>query len=221
MKPVVADVGVSEYKHMLELQRSLNHLRNEGRVPDILILTEHEPVYTVGIHRNASELLDPSIQPVPVERGGSVTYHGPGQIVVYFILSLLERHTNIKEIILSVQKAITKTLSAYGIDAEGRLAKETGVWTSGRKICSIGFAIRESSTFHGIALNVSTDLSAFGRIMPCGFDSAIMTSMENEAGHGFVEAEVSRTLVSNILHSLSIEKFEKMDSLEGLEALLQ
>lgn len=221
MKGILADVGLSDYVQMLELQRSLNGLRNERLIPDTIIFTEHPPTYTVGIHRNPEELLDPSIAPIEVERGGSVTYHGPGQIVAYFIINMMERRTNIKKIIESVQESIVKTLALYSIRAEGRLGKETGVWTSGRKICSIGFAIRESSTFHGIALNISTDLAAFGRIMPCGFESGIMTTLEQETGHEVESSELIENLKKNILEGLKIDELEKIKNIEGLKQLLQ
>lgn len=218
MDGVVAHLGITDYGEVLELQRKLNRLRNDGKIPDVIIFNQHNDVYTVGIHRNPDEVVQKSIVPIQIERGGSITYHGPGQIVVYFILSLLDRKTNVKEVILSVQSSITRLLSSYGINAEGRLGKETGVWTAGRKICSIGFAIRESATFHGIALNVSTDLSRFDKILPCGFSSSVMTSMDNESGLIIDVMEVEKKLEALLLKEL---KFENIKEIWGLNSLKQ
>lgn len=220
MDGIIADLGTTHYSEVLELQRELNALRNEGKVPDILIFNEHTPVYTVGIHRNPEEILESSIKPIQVERGGSITYHGPGQIVVYFILNLMERRANIKEIILSVQSAIVKLLGDLGITAEGRLAKETGVWCGERKICSIGFAIRGSSTFHGIALNITTDLDEFDRIRPCGFSSSIMTSISAVKRENIGFDEIKLSLMTYLEKELGIRVIKKIGSIEELKHLL-
>lgn len=217
----MAHLGVTDYEEILEVQRKLNHLRNEGKIPDILIFNQHFDVYTVGIHRNPEEIVGKSIDPVQVERGGSVTYHGPGQIVVYFVISLLDRKTNVKELILAVQSAIIRALSEYGIDAQGRLGKETGVWIGDRKICSIGFAIRQSATFHGIALNVSTNLDKFGMILPCGFSSSVMTSMEKATARNISTEEVEKKLEKYLIDELKLENIKKISGLERLKQLLQ
>jgi len=205
---------------MLEVQRILNQARNKLVIPDLVIFNEHPPVYTVGLHKNPGEIVDQSIVPVQIERGGSITYHGPGQMVVYFILNLMERKTNIKAVIQSVQAAISELLDEYGIKGEGRLGKETGVWTSGRKICSIGFAIKESSTLHGIALNVSTDLKAFDRIHPCGFSSSVMTSMEDEAGMKISFEEVQKKFKDLLVEKLNIRVVSELKNFESLKRLV-
>lgn len=220
MMGIVAEVGRTQYMDMLEVQRRLNRARNEHRIPDVVIFNEHDPVYTVGIHRNPSEIVDSSITPVQIERGGSVTYHGPGQIIVYFILNLMERRTNIKEVIQVVQTSIVDLLKLYGINAEGRLDKETGVWVSEKKICSIGFAIKESSTLHGVALNVSTDLGAFNRIMPCGFSSSIMTSIEHEVGKRHDFSEVQKLFRNILTENLGFSEISEIKNFESLKRLV-
>lgn len=220
MDAIVASLGKTDYAEVLEVQRELNRLRNLGRIPDTIIFNEHSDVYTVGIHRNPEEVLDPGIQPIPIERGGSITYHGPGQLVVYFVLSLMERKTNIKVVIESVQEAINSVLLGYGIKSHGRLSKETGVWVDDRKICSIGFAIKESSTLHGIGLNVTTDLGAFSRIMPCGYTSSVMTSIEKESNMTVKLDEVQSQLKKELLRILGMDNVREINGLEDLKKIL-
>jgi lipoyl(octanoyl) transferase len=204
---------MQEYEKILQLQRNLVGLRNSGVIGDTLIMLEHTDTYTAGIHRDRSAIVDPSTQVIEVERGGAYTYHGPGQVVIYFIINMKERGINIKDLIINVQEAIIRILAEYGIKAEGRLDKETGVWTNGRKICSIGFAIREFSTFHGVALNVSTDLSKFFRISPCGFDASVMTSMEKETGKTISKEEVKKQLEEAFKEKLRILEYKKYENL--------
>lgn len=220
MDGILADIGLTSYNDILSIQRSLNRARNDDRISDVLIFNEHEDVYTVGIHRNPEEIVDNSVELVQVERGGSITYHGPGQLVVYFIVSLKDRKTNVKVLIESVQNAINRVLSGYGINSEGRLGRETGVWVADRKICSIGFAIRETSTLHGIALNISTDLSKFQRVMPCGFSSSIMTSVEAETGRKIDFKEVREELKKALVHELEFDSITELKSLESLKRLI-
>lgn len=213
---IVIDLGREDYNTVLLLQRHLNHLSNEGLIGNTLILVEHEDTYTVGIHRNSNEILSDNITPIVVERGGSATYHGPGQIVVYFVFNMKNMNTNIKEIITKVESSVTRVLEGYGINAEGRLHGETGVWVGNRKICSIGFAIRGFSTLHGIALNVSTDLEKFGAILPCGMDSTVMTSIEQEIGDKVDYPSVRKKLKEEIISNMKIENYLEIDSIDKM-----
>lgn len=218
---IVFDLGSVEYKKVLILQRYLNNLRNEGIVGDCILFLEHPDVYTLGIHRNPSEILSGDITPVEVERGGSATYHGPGQLVVYEIVNLKEHGINVRNLIEKTQESVNKVLKDYGIIGEGRLHGETGVWVGNHKICSIGFAIKGFSTLHGIGLNISTDLSKFENIMPCGMNSTVMTSMEKESTVPVSERDVRRELKKNLLSSLGINEFlEIKDLKKGKEYLV-
>lgn len=173
----------SGYQECLEFQRKLNELRNMDVIPDTIIVTEHPDTYTAGIHFNPKNEMNYSVPIIRVERGGALTYHGRGQIVFYFIFKLVDRNFNVKDMILKIQEIVNATLSEYGLISEGRLFKETGVWTNGRKICSIGLAVKGFSTLHGIAINLNTDLSKFALINPCDFSPEIMTSLEKETGN--------------------------------------
>lgn len=213
-KSVVFDLGIVEYANVLILQRYLNALVNDGILGDCVFFLEHPDVYTLGIHRNASEILSGDIKPIEVERGGSATYHGPGQIVIYPIVNMKEHRINVRDLIQITQDAIKVALSQYGITGEGRLHGETGVWVGDKKICSIGFAIKGFSTLHGVALNVSTDLTKFDRIMPCGMNSTVMTSIEKETGGKVNDRGVREILKKEILSKLDIKEYLEINDLK-------
>lgn len=170
------DIGRVDYRKAWAFQKELAELRNLNLIDDTVLFLEHPDTYTAGIH-TPDIPLPPEV--IRVERGGGVTYHGPGQLVVYFIVNLKEKRINVRDLILWVHSVLVGLLSGYGIRAESRLGKETGVWTDGGKIASTGFAVNGFTTYHGTALNISTDLRKFERISPCGFDPSIMVSMQS------------------------------------------
>jgi lipoyl(octanoyl) transferase len=157
--------------------------RRAGEVIDALVLVEHPHVYTLGRRREAraNVLAAGDVPVIEVERGGDVTYHGPGQIVAYPIIALEPDERDLHALLRHLEDGIIATLARYRIDA-GREPGKTGVWRQGRKLASLGIACRRWVTFHGLALNVTTDLSYFFRINPCGFDAEVMTSVAAELG---------------------------------------
>lgn len=176
---MLIDLGQCDYNETLKLQRNMAELRNSGGIKDTVILVEHPDVYTEGRHTLKADSIESSIK---VERGGSITYHGPGQLVSYYIVNLRDRSINILDLIHRIHKATILLLSGYGLVGRSETGKETGVWVGDKKIASTGLAVKEFTTFHGSALNVSTDLGKFNTINPCGFNPQIMTSIENETG---------------------------------------
>lgn len=191
----VLDRGVVPYLEALEYQRSLARDRIEGRLDhDVLVLLEHPPVVTLGRGAHAENVLhDEGIDVVEVERGGDVTYHGPGQLVGYPIFDLRNYRQDLHWYLRTLEQALIEGLAILGIPAE-RSAGYTGVWTRGRKIASIGVHVKQWVTWHGFALNVTTDLGAFDRIVPCGIPGVQMTSVEKELGAapGNVRAAIFR-----------------------------
>ena len=187
----VLDRGVVPYREALEYQRSLARDRIEGRLDhDVLVLLEHPPVVTLGRGAHAENVLhDEGIDVVEVERGGDVTYHGPGQLVGYPIFDLRNHRQDLHWYLRTLEQALIEGLAILGIPAE-RSAGYTGVWTRGRKIASIGVHVKQWVTWHGFALNVTTDLSAFSRIVPCGIPGVEMTSVLRETGNGKRETEL-------------------------------
>jgi lipoyl(octanoyl) transferase len=186
---VVQDLGRQPYGEALELQRSLCQRRIAGEITeDLLLLVEHEPVITLGRGTRAHSLPLPPAElerrgiPVhEVERGGDVTFHGPGQLVGYPILDLREHREDLHWYLRSLEAALIAGLDILGIAAAPNPGL-TGVWTRGRKLASIGIHVKQWVTFHGFALNVNTDLSYFDLIVPCGIRDVIMTSVALELG---------------------------------------
>jgi lipoyl(octanoyl) transferase len=176
--------------------------RPSGEVPDTLILVEHPEVITLGRTAKRENVLDAGTIPVvDIERGGDVTYHGPGQLVAYPILLLRESERDLHRYLRGLEEAVIGTLADAGIEGT-RVAGKTGVWTPAsapvRKVASIGVAVRKWVTMHGLALNVTTDLARFAVINPCGFDADIMTSMARELGHPVALPEVRWSLTRHL-----------------------
>jgi lipoyl(octanoyl) transferase len=178
----VIRAGRVPYGEALEWQRRLAQARIEGRQPhDLLLLLEHPPVVTLGRNSQQAHLLRADgIDVFEVERGGDITYHGPGQLVGYPILDLTQHRQDLHWYLRTLEQALIDALAELGIPAQ-RNPGYTGVWTpEGRKIASIGIHVKQWVTWHGFALNVTTDLGYFERIVPCGIPGVVMTSVERE-----------------------------------------
>lgn len=177
----VIQAGLVPYADALAWQRRLARERIAGtQAHDVLLLLQHPPVVTLGRGSHREHLLRrEGIEIVEVERGGDVTYHGPGQLVGYPILRLADHRQDLHWYLRTLEQVLIEALAALEIPAERR-AGFTGVWTRGRKIASIGVHVKQWVTWHGFALNVTTDLAAFDRIVPCGIPGVTMTSVERE-----------------------------------------
>jgi lipoyl(octanoyl) transferase len=184
----VVGLGRMRYGEALELQRTLAHQRINGALRnDLLLLVEHAPVITLGrsfkaehLRSSRSTLEARGVELFDIDRGGDVTYHGPGQLVGYPILDLAEHEKDLHWYLRQLEEALIRTLDEFGI-AAGRNAPHTGVWIQqARKIASIGIHVKQWVTWHGFALNVTTDLSYFDLIVPCGIPDVRMTSIQRE-----------------------------------------
>lgn len=191
------------YGEALELQRSIARDRISGAISqDVLLLVEHPPVVTLGRsskekHLTASPefLQTHGVELFEVERGGDVTFHGPGQLVGYPIVDLKRHREDLHWYLRKIEEALINTLADYAIPGE-RNTSYTGVWTRGKKIASIGVHARDWVTWHGFALNVTTDLSFFDLIIPCGISGVVMTSIARELGAEEVSAQDVRDRVT-------------------------
>ena len=177
------DLGRMDYLATVELQEELLAVKQRAPSPDILLFVEHPHVYTLGRAGKEANVIAP--QEVPVyrtSRGGDVTYHGPGQLVAYPLIDLRSKQRrDVHRYLRNLETTAILTLSDFGLEATRR-PFYTGIWIGDKKIAAIGVAVRRSITFHGLALNVNTDLSYFKRIVPCGLAWAEVTSMAQELG---------------------------------------
>lgn len=196
-----AQIGLVPYPEALALQKRLEAARQHGRVPDVLLLLEHPPTYTRGRRSTPAELpmgeswyRDQGIEIFATDRGGRVTYHGPGQIVAYPVVSLRPYGDDVHEYIRRMERVVVSVLASYGVEA-ATVAGLTGVWTpERRKIGSIGVHVSRGVTTHGFAVNVNNDLQPFEWIVPCGIDDCRMTSVSRELRREQDMAELSDRL---------------------------
>jgi lipoyl(octanoyl) transferase len=205
----VLDLGTAPFREVWARQLALVEARQRDDAPDTLIIVELPHVFTLGRRRGAdANVLGPGdVEVVEIERGGDVTYHGPGQIVAYPIVALDEAdgERDLHAYLRRLEAAMIGACASAGVVAEREPGK-TGVWTGAsdrrRKLGSIGIACRRWVTFHGLALNVTTDLAYFQRINPCGFDPDVMTSLAREAGGDVGTATVRDALVAELERQL-------------------
>jgi len=199
LKPDIHFLGNVEYEPTWKKMQSYALERTED-AKDQLWFLEHPPVFTQGMNGKAEHLLMPGDIPViPIDRGGQVTYHGPGQLVVYPLLSLERLKLGPRDLVCALEKALINTIAEYGLEAYGK-RDAPGVYVEERKIASIGLRIKKNNTYHGIALNVNMDKEPFSRINPCGYQGLVMTDIATEL-------QASEKDISN--YDLSIETVSK------------
>jgi lipoyl(octanoyl) transferase len=175
---VVRRLGLVDYLPTLEAMRSFTAERDE-QTPDEIWLLQHPRVFTQGQAGKAEHLLAPGDIPVvQVERGGQVTYHGPGQLVAYLMLNLRRQKLGVRELVTAMEQALVDVLAGYGIEAAPK-ADAPGVYVAGDKIASLGLRVRNGCSFHGLALNVDMDMSPFQRINPCGYAGLKMIQLRD------------------------------------------
>jgi lipoyl(octanoyl) transferase len=221
---LVSDIGRTQYAEAWKLQQRILTLRQSGSLQDTLLLTEHEHVYTFGKGSNENHLLASEeelkafgTEVYHIDRGGDVTYHGPGQIVGYPILDLKNYFLDVHRYLRSLEEVLIQTLKKFDITA-GREKDMTGVWVQGEKIAAIGVKVSRWVTMHGFALNVNSDLSKFDRIIPCGIFHKGITSMQRIAGVEVSLPQVQRAIIESFedifgCQSRWIEK-DELDSIK-------
>jgi lipoate-protein ligase B len=194
----VINLGLTDYKYAWELQQKMFDLRSKGEVSDTLLLTEHNHVYTLGKSSNENHLLAEKkelklggIDVYHIDRGGDVTYHGPGQLVGYPILDLNNYYLDIHRYLRDIEEVLILTIAEFGIKAH-RDENFTGVWVGSDKVAAIGVKVSRWITMHGFALNANTDLSYFDRIIPCGIFHKGVTSLERILNYRVPLDEVSK-----------------------------
>ncbi|AET33259.1 lipoyl(octanoyl) transferase LipB [Pyrobaculum ferrireducens] len=185
-------LGRTAYHEAWRLMKSLHRAVSAGQAEEVALVTEHEPVVTVGKHGRLNNVLRWDVPVYVVERGGDATYHGPGQAVIYPIIRL---RWPLRRYIDALEDAVIETLRKYGVEA-GKNPSHRGVWLGGRKIASVGIAVENNVAYHGVAVNVSLDVGEFARINPCGLPPSAMISMKDLGIHADVREVGVETAVN-------------------------
>ena len=196
-------LGEAPYATTLDAMRDFTATR-DTHTPDELWLLQHPAVYTQGVAGRAEHLLAPGDTPViHVDRGGQVTYHGPGQWVLYLLIDLRRRGLGVRQLVTVIEESLIATLGVFGIDAEAD-PKAPGVYVRGAKIAALGLRVRRGCSYHGLSLNVDMDLEPFARINPCGYPDLAVTSMKALLGATCPPiARVGDTLLSSVRERLT------------------
>lgn len=190
--PVFRQLGLCDYQTTWAAMQEFTDRRDQQTTDEIWLL-EHPPVFTVGLNGGMQHVLDPGDIPViRIDRGGQVTYHGPGQLVIYPLIDLRRRKMGVRDLVSGLEQAVVETLATYKIDASSR-PDAPGVYVDGRKIASLGLRIRRGCSYHGLAFNIDMDLAPFTRINPCGFEDLPVTTLSDLGGPGDL-LEVAKTI---------------------------
>ena len=204
MDIAVKDLGICNYNIALSKQEITreNLIKKSGE--DTLILVEHDHIYTLGKNANRDNILNNSCEIIQTDRGGDVTYHGPGQLVGYPIIDLKRIGLGVKSYVNHLESLLIAVLNEYNIDAHIREGKP-GVWVDDRKIGSIGIRVSHGVTTHGFSLNVNTDMNYFSNIISCGIDDVLMTSMEKELGREFFIDDIKQSIILHFNRLFNIQ----------------
>lgn len=228
----IINLGIEPYKKIWDYQNQLHNLRIDGKISDVLILLEHSNVYTLGkvakrehLLISPQQLTEEKIDLFDIDRGGDITYHGPGQIVVYPIIKLDDLYQDLHRYLRELEEVIILTLKEFKVDAY-RIPGLTGVWVNDEKIAAIGIKVSRWVTMHGFAFNINTDLSYFQKIIPCGIRDKGVTSLQKIFNRKIDINQVKKVLVENFLHIFNYNSFEEFGTIEeflssSLEKILE
>lgn len=196
----VRDLGRVDYTRVWQDMRTFTEQRNEF-TPDELWLVEHPPVYTLGTNDRNETFDNPGIPVVKSDRGGQITYHGPGQIIAYVLMDLRRRGWSVKQLVAALEQSVIDLLAAYAIEG-ARRAGAPGIYVDGRKIAQLGLRVRRGASYHGLSFNAAMDLEPFRRIKPCGYAGLetidLATLIGERASHSDVKAALLARLVANL-----------------------
>ncbi|QJT79795.1 lipoyl(octanoyl) transferase LipB [Kosakonia sp. MUSA4] len=207
---LIRNLGLQSYEPVSQQMHDFTDTRDDT-TPDEIWLVEHHPVFTQGQAGKAEHVLAPGDIPViQSDRGGQVTYHGPGQQVMYVLINLKRRKIGVRELVTLLENTVINTLATQGIKAQAR-ADAPGVYVQGKKICSLGLRIRKGCSFHGLALNIDMDLAPFMRINPCGYAGMEMTQVSQLTENTGVE-KIRPILVQQFLALLNNPPHQYMDA---------
>ena len=199
---VIRDLGLTDYEPVWRDMQRFTDAR-DANTPDEIWFTEHQPVFTLGLNAAREHLLAPGDIPViQIDRGGQVTYHGPGQLMIYPLVDIRRARIGVRELVTALEQSVVDLAAGYGIEAASR-ADAPGVYVAGVKLASVGLRIRRGASFHGMALNVNVDLEPFSRINPCGFENLEVTDLARLNAESDL-ATVRETLLPHLLQHLGL-----------------
>ncbi len=214
---IVCDLGLIDYKQAWDLQLKVHEKRRFGNIEDVLFICEHPHTYTLGkiaekqnLLYSEQELNQKNISVFEIDRGGDITYHGPGQIVGYAIINLENWKKDTHLYLRSLEQVLINTCHDYKIKS-GRNDNYTGVWIENRKICAIGIKVSRWITMHGFAFNVNTDLSLFNGIIPCGIQDKQVTSLNKEIGREIDLHETKQIIINNFKEVFEYKNISKRE----------
>ncbi|HEY0341494.1 MAG TPA: lipoyl(octanoyl) transferase LipB [Steroidobacteraceae bacterium] len=199
-RPIIRRLGLVEYEPTWRAMQRFTDERGP-ETPDEIWFLEHPPVFTLGMNASAAHVLAPGDIPiVQIDRGGQVTYHGPGQLVVYPLIDLRRAGLGVRDLVTALERTVIDLAAEYGVTAEARRSAP-GVYVEGRKLASVGIRIRRGASHHGLAVNVRLDLEPVGRINPCGYEGLQMTRLADLGGPGSVDTTAD-ALETHLLRAL-------------------
>ena len=205
---VVRSLGLQDYEPLWRAMQRFTDERNAA-TPDEIWFAEHPPVYTLGLNADRSHVLAPRDIPViAVDRGGQVTYHGPGQLMVYPLIDLKRSSVGVRGLVTALEQSVVDMLAEYDVAAVAR-ADAPGVYVDGRKVASVGLRIRRGASFHGMALNIDVDVTPFAGINPCGFDDLEVINLRTLGVDARRDA-IQRSVESHLLRHLGMDDPERV-----------
>lgn len=205
---IIRDLGLVDYTSTWQRMQQFTDQRDDNTIDEIWLL-EHPPVFTQGQAGKAEHLLFPGDIPVvQVDRGGQVTYHGPGQLVAYVLLNIKRRNLGVRQLVNLIEQSIIATLAQNDVDAYAK-ADAPGVYVDEKKVASLGLRVRKGCTFHGLALNVDMDLSPFSRINPCGYAGMQMVQSKDLGGPVSMQ-QAKQQLSAQLVKLLNVSEFQEL-----------
>ena len=210
MKIKIRDLGRTDYEPVWRAMQQFTEARTET-TDDEIWFTQHEPVFTLGLNASREHLLAPGDIPVvQIDRGGQVTYHGPGQLMIYPLIDLRRAGIGVRPLVTALEQSVVDLAADYGIRAASR-CDAPGVYVDGVKLASVGLRIRRSASYHGMALNVDVDLEPFSRINPCGFSNLAVTDLARLGAERDLDT-VRRSLLPHLLSHLGMQDAEVVEA---------
>jgi len=199
-------LGRQDYAEVFAHMQAFNAARDAGTMDEIWLL-EHEPVFTLGLNGKPEHVLDAGTIPLmQTDRGGQVTYHGPGQLIAYPLLNLRRNHLGVRDCVTRLEHSVIDFLAELGVDAYAR-PEAPGVYVGGAKIAALGLRVKRGCSYHGLSLNVDLDLAPFQRINPCGYPGLEVTSLQ-QLGLGYTMAQTQTALLPHLLRQFNLQSIE-------------